>query len=211
MGKDKRKRAKFYTVFVGRERGVFSSWADCETSIKGHPSARYRSYPSRAEARAAFEAGSPEAYKQIRRAEDAQGWRNAIQMPCLTVDAACTSPAGGVVEYRGVVVPECTIAFSAGPFENGSNNVGEFLAIVTGLAWLASRSLKWPIYSDSAVAIGWIVDGGGKCNTTLDVGPLLKAQIVWAENWLLKYRKVRDVRKWDTAAWGEIPADYGRK
>jgi ribonuclease HI len=211
MGKDKRKKTKYYVVFAGRERGVFSSWAECETSVRGHPAARFKSYGTRVEAQAAFRAGSSEAHVERRKTEDAQVWRTAIVMPCLAVDAACTSPAGGVVEYRGVVLPDGSVAFAAGPFENGSNNVGEFLAIVTGLSWLAERSLTWPLYSDSAVAIGWVVTHG-KCNTTLDVGPLLKAQVMWAETWLRKHRGQKgDVRKWETGTWGEIPADYGRK
>jgi len=32
-----------------------------------------------------------------------------------------------------------------------------------------------------------------------------------AEKWLIENTYSNPVLKWDTAAWGEIPADFGRK
>ena len=32
-----------------------------------------------------------------------------------------------------------------------------------------------------------------------------------AEDWLAAHKKINPVLKWDTRAWGEIPADFNRK
>lgn len=39
---------------------------------------------------------------------------------------------------------------------NGTNNLGEFLAIVHGLAYLKKQNKNIPIYSDSRTAISWV-------------------------------------------------------
>ena len=101
--------------------------------------------------------------------------------------------------------------FRAGPFPDGTNNVGEFLAIVLAMDWLITKKLDWPIYSDSANAIIWIK--AGKCNTKLERLPsnkMLFDFIANAEESLRRYPPFK-VLKWDTQAWGEIPADFGRK
>jgi len=101
--------------------------------------------------------------------------------------------------------------FHAGPFQGGTNNVGEFLAIVLAMDWLITKKLDMPIYSDSVSAISWVK--AGVCNTKLERLPsnkLLFDFIGRAEEALKTYPKFK-VLKWDTKVWGEIPADFGRK
>ena len=101
--------------------------------------------------------------------------------------------------------------FHAGPFSDGTNNVGEFLALILAMDWLITKKMNMPIYSDSASAIAWV--RAGKCNTRLERLPsnkLLFAFIARAEEALKSYPKFT-ILKWDTKAWGEIPADFGRK
>lgn len=105
-------------------------------------------------------------------------------------------------------------AFAQGPFAKGTNNVGEFLAIIEGLRWMERRSLMVPLYSDSRVAIGWVKDG--ECRTTHrdNLDPLLATELAAAERWLkspASARYIPMIRKWITEEWGETPADYGRK
>ena len=47
----------------------------------------------------------------------------------------------------------------------GTNNIGEFLAIVHGLALLKQKGFDMPIYSDSVNAIGWVKQK--KCKTKI--------------------------------------------
>lgn len=206
---------KTYVIFAPLcGRGVYYTWDRCKAVLEQcrGMGQSFASFKTEAEARSALRAGSLKAYKKS--VADRRLWMDpSVKLPCLVVDAAC-SGAPGPVEYRGVVLPEGYEVFRQGPFPRGTNNIGEFLAIVSGLRWLESYTLPFPLYSDSSCAIGWVM-GKGECNTTLEnIGPDLKAQIARAESWLrgptapsMKNR----VLKWDTARLGEIPADYDRK
>jgi ribonuclease HI len=103
--------------------------------------------------------------------------------------------------------------FRFGPFPDGTNNVGEFLAIVHALTWLTKHGKQLPVYSDSENGISWVYTG--QCRTKLKHtarnAPLF-VMIRSAENWLAENELDDDaVLKWDTELWGENPADFGRK
>ncbi|MFZ5909511.1 MAG: viroplasmin family protein [Chloroflexota bacterium] len=201
---------RFYVVWKGRRPGIYTDWSACEAQVKGFPGAEYKSFGSREMAEAALRGR----YADHIGKPPSQGlWLFAPHppvIPSLCVDAAC-SGAPGPLEYRGVLTESGGQVFHAGPFADGTNNVGEFLALVQGMDWLAARGHNWPIYSDSANAIAWVK--AGKCNTDLERLPsnrILFDLIAQAEE-TLKASKVFKVMKWDTEAWGEIPADFGRK
>jgi len=205
------RKRKFYVVWKGRRPGVYASWAECEAQVRGYAGAEFKAFPTRAMAEAAWKGRYAE-YQGRNTA--AQQWRfapNPPETPALCVDAAC-SGAPGPVEYQGVRLPEAEAVFRRGPFPGGTNNIGEFLAIVHALAWLHQRGLGWPVYSDSATAIAWVQ--AGKCRTEAqrrpENAPLFEL-VARAERWLAKHGRPTPVRKWDTQAWGEIPADFGRK
>ena len=129
----------------------------------------------------------------------------------LSVDAACSGNPGKM-EYRGVWTATGEELFRMGPFEGATNNIGEFLAIVHGLAWLKKQNLAMPIYSDSMTAQAWIRQK--KCKSKLE--PTAKNAAVFelvarAEKWLFENKFETKILKWQTDLWGEIPADFGRK
>jgi len=174
--------------------------------------AQYKSFESSKEAEAAFLAK----YDDYKGKVSSHGkWKTASTQPVLPsicVDAAC-SGAPGKVEYRGVITETGEQIFHAGPYEQGTNNVGEFLAIVHALTWLAKHDRQIPVYSDSENGIAWVYTG--QCRTklkhTAHNAPLF-ALIHSAENWLAENELADDaVLKWETELWGEIPADFGRK
>ena len=103
--------------------------------------------------------------------------------------------------------------FRAGPYIDGTNNVGEFLAIVHVLTWQAKHNMHVPIYSDSENAIAWV--NTGQCKTKLRhtaKNAVLFAILQSAENWLAENELPEDkLIKWATDLWGENPADFGRK
>jgi len=116
------------------------------------------------------------------------------------------------MEYRGVDTKTGDEVFHHGPVPNGTNNIGEFLAIVHALALLKEENSNLPIYSDSAIAIGWIEKK--RLNTSVPRNETTKE--VWhlidrAEDWLRNNDYTNPIYKWDTANWGEIKADFGRK
>ena len=209
--------SKLYAIFAPRERrGIYRSWEDCRRELDlCRNGSSYASFKTDEEAAFALRCGTLREYKERR--NTIKLWMDPVfkvKLPCLVVDAAC-SGAPGPVEYRGVVLPEGYEAFKHGPYSSGTNNIGEYLAIVTGLRWLESTSLSFPIYSDSATAIGWVM-GHGRCNThSEDVGRELKELIARAESWMrgptAEAIKRARLLKWKTSDWGEIPADFGRK
>lgn len=129
----------------------------------------------------------------------------------ISVDAACSGNPGPM-EYRGVDTKTGEELFHHGPIANGTNNIGEYLAIVHGLAMLKQKNSQLPIYSDSAIAIGWVAKKG--LNTT--VARNESTEELWqlidrATKWLQTNDYETKIYKWDTANWGEIKADFGRK
>ena len=134
----------------------------------------------------------------------------AVDAQAIAVDAACSGNPGQR-EYRGVYLKTGEEIFHYGPVF-GTNNIGEFLAIVHGLALLAQRGYTIPIYSDSVNAMLWVKRK--QCRTTLPLNEKTQAlheHIRRAETWLRTHSYSNDLRKWETEKWGEIPADFGRK
>ena len=129
----------------------------------------------------------------------------------IAVDASCSGNPGKM-EYRGVYLRTGKEIFHYGPVY-GTNNIGEFLAIVHGLALLKQKGLThMPIYSDSVNAQIWVQKK--KCKTTLKRDQQTEALhklIARAEKWLRENDYANPIIKWPTSEWGEIPADFGRK
>jgi ribonuclease HI len=203
---------KYYVVWKGRKPGIFTSWTEAEKQIKGFAGAQYKSFGSRPEAESAFRSE----YEAFKGKPSSSGkWRHASVkpiLPSISVDAAC-SGSPGILEYRGVFTETGDQIFYYGPFPDGTNNVGEFLAIVTALTWMEKHKSPLPVYSDSENGISWVYQGKCKTRMTRTVlnAPLF-AMIHSAENWLAENELEDDtVLKWDTELWGENPADFGRK
>ncbi len=128
----------------------------------------------------------------------------------ICVDGACSGNPGPM-EYRGVHVPSGKEVFRFGPIM-GTNNIGEFLAIVHALALMEQRGISMPIYSDSVSGQAWVRNK--KAKTTLARTPETEQVlelVARAELWLRTHSFRVPILKWDTAQWGEIPADFGRK
>jgi ribonuclease HI len=102
--------------------------------------------------------------------------------------------------------------FHQGPYEHGTNNVGEFLAIVHALVMLEKKRSTMPIYSDSSTAIGWVKKKHSNTELAADEKNAMLFELIdRAENWLAEHTFANPILKWDTQAWGEIPADFNRK
>ena len=217
-----KKKPKFYVVWEGHARGVFKTWQQCQQQINGFSGAKYKSFSSLAEAEKAYAEG-PEAYWG-----KSNGTKKAkvktpkltleelktmgVDMLAIAVDAACKG-VPGPTEYQGVEIESGVNLFHQGPFPDGTNNIGEFLAIVHALALMQScNQLDRTIYSDSRIAIGWIKQGKCKTKATKTKGNARLFQLIRrAEKWLKENEVTNPIVKWETKKWGEIPADFGRK
>lgn len=210
-----KKKNKYYVVWRGRLTGIFDSWEECRKQTEGYEGAQYKGYPTLDLAEVAHKLNYWQAIKQgVGNREEGVGCRdisNSIQLPSLSVDAACSGNPG-VMEYRGVDTATGREIFRMGPFEHATNNIGEFLALVHGLALLKQYNKTMPIYSDSVNAIAWV--RAKKCRTKLartEKNIPVFDLIARAERWLEDNHFTTKIIKWDTPNWGEIPADFGRK
>lgn len=217
-----RKKQKYYVVWQGNQPGIYESWEECQKQVIGVAQAQYKSFEDKAEAERAFQ----RPYDEVKGKKTVQGGMVGMDengmtivregsvpgpvLDSLAVDAACSGNPG-VMEYRGVYVANRQQMFHF-KSQLGTNNIGEFLAIVHGLAYLKQHGLKQILYSDSVNAINWVKRK--ECRTKLPLTP--QTAELWnyirrAEAWLQSNSYTTEIRKWDTDNWGEIPADFGRK
>ena len=212
-------KQKYYVVWVGEDPGIYTTWPEARRQIDGFPGAKYKSYPSLEQAEAAFAQGHEQALAARKTGrphlpypvyKDLLG--NEIPLPAWGVDAAC-SGVPGPVEYRCVDLENGDVLFHKGPFKAGTNNIGEFLALVHALAYLKlTGETDVTVYTDSRTALAWLRNK--KAKTTLKRQPAnrkLFELVARAERWLQDNNSYNPVRKWKTEEWGEIPADFGRK
>lgn len=215
-------KANFYVVWQGREPGIYDSWTACEAQVKG-VAAKYKAFATSEEAQQALVDG-PEKYIKNRTStkhadpipcslkdSPEEMIQRGIILPALAVDAACSGNPGKM-EFQGVIVDTGSTVFHRGPYLGGTNNIGEFLAIVLGLAYLKQKKLPWALYSDSKTAIAWVKQK--QCKTKIEWNTHnqdLFLAVRAAEKWLHENTWTTSIYKWNTQQWGEIPADFGRK
>ena len=202
----------YYVVWSGRQTGVFGSWDECRQQVDGFQGAKYKGFPTKDAAEAAFQAGPEKPDDETIKSWDSlpEGTPKP-ELNAIAVDAACSGNPGKM-EYRGVYVATNTEIFKSPVFEGGTNNIGEFLAIVHCLAWQQKNRTNLPIYSDSVNGQKWVSQG--LCRTKLvqnEKNRYLFEVIARAEKWLHDNTFRVPIRKWRTEIWGEIPADFGRK
>ena len=216
---------RFYVVWEGRQIGVYDNWDDAREQVENFPGARYKGFSSQTEAVEAFRntlAGTQASLGDILMgsARNAQTPPNGpgqrqyppeVDMQAWAVDASCMGNPG-IMEYRGVEISTGREIFRVGPFQNATNNIGEFLAIVHALALMFQKGEWHNIYSDSRTGMAWVRNR--RIRTVLRQTPentKVFELMSRALNWLNTHQYPVRILKWQTECWGEIPADFGRK
>ncbi|MCM1006241.1 MAG: ribonuclease H family protein [Prevotella sp.] len=212
------KKGKYYVVWAGIEPGVYDNWDDCAEQVQTYPGAKFKSFPSYESAVKAFREGSDDKASLVNLLrQQPQTVFNYSAFPevdsqAIAVDAACAGNPGPM-EYRGVSLSTGRQLFHLGPLPGGTNNIGEYLAIVHALALCEKQGeLNRTIYSDSRIAQGWVRNR--RCNTHIIPGAenaKVRELIARADRWLQTHELTNPIRKWKTEIWGEIPADFNRK
>lgn len=202
-------------MWKGAKTGILDSWDECKSSIHGFNGAQYKSFKTLELAQKAY-SGNYSDYKgkEIFESTLSQEQVELIGKPNLdtvSVDAACSGNPG-IAEYQCVDTKTKKRIFHFGPLHESTNNVGEFLGLVHTLAHLKKTNDKRPIYTDSKIAMSWVK--GKICHTRLEKNEknvksfeLIERALKWLENNQIENK----IFKWETKAWGEIPADFGRK
>jgi ribonuclease HI len=207
------KKPKYYVVWRGRDTGIFTTWEQCSQQVEGFADAEYKAFSNRDAAERAFQGG----YHDYRGkpAPTLSAEEIALigepELESYSVDASCLGYPGPV-EYRCVHTRTKEVVFRRGPFAGGGSNLGEFLALVHALALFKNKGISLPIYSDSRTAISWV--RRKKCKSRVerqDDNRVLFELVDRAVRWLEANDYANAILTWETAAWGDIPADFGRK
>jgi len=206
-----KKGKKYYVVWEGVTPGIYETWTQCQLQIAGYPNAKYKSFKTKEQARAAYNSTYDE--NILRKESIVTSWdESVIEKNSIAVDAACSGNPGDM-EYRGVETYGADEIFRVGPLKKGTNNVGEFLALVHALAYLKkAKKEDVTIYTDSRIAMGWVKKKKSKTKLVQSsINKPIFMLIDRAESWLVNNTYKNPIVKWETKLWGEIPADFGRK
>jgi ribonuclease HI len=221
---------KYYAVVKGRQTGIFQTWTECKENVHGFEGAQYKSFESFKEAETFLSKG-PYSYSPKPRKDSSSTYTKTFKNPeavsqqtnydaakvdgfdfqSISVDAACAGNPGPM-EYRGVNNFTGEEIFRLSPAILGTNNVGEFLAIVHALAWLKNYKSGMTVYSDSVLAMGWVKAKTVRTKLARTADTAYTWQLIErATNWLKLNTYPNPIKKWETKRWGENPADFGRK
>jgi ribonuclease HI len=166
---------KFYVVWQGRETGIFTDWTTCKKQVDKFNGAKYKSFPTQAEAEAAFNgqgAGSGSAAKPsasststpkkkstaqtVKTYTAAEIAEMAIDTKIFT-DGGCEPNPGeagsGVAVYRNDVVDELWYGLYDA---NGTNNTAELNALHQAMIMAQAeveKSSSVAIFCDSKYSI----------------------------------------------------------
>lgn len=220
-------KVKYYVVWVGKKTGVFTNWAECQAQVSGVKDSKFKSFETKQLAESAFKDGwqkhwgsGKEASSSQPRAQTGSSFKQTVMLETeaasidydsISVDVG-TRGNPGPVEYKGVDTQTGDILFYVGPIQNGTNNLGEFIAIVHALRYLKEKDSKQTVYTDSRTALSWL--------RNKKVASTLKRDASTAKIWELTDEAVKWIQmntypnkvvKWNTEEWGEIRADFGRK
>ena len=215
---------KYYVVFKGFNPGVYDDWEEVKLQTTGFPGATFKSFATSEEATEAYRnySGVEDRNELFRILAATSPKKNAEGLPSISenpeidtdawaVDASCMGNPGKM-EYRGVNLKTGEVIFHSGPYDDATNNIGEYLAIVHAMALMAQKGEYHNIYSDSRIAMGWVrkKKHNSKVPLTEKNGRVMEL-LGRADLWLQTHRFPGVLRKWETERWGEIPADFGRK
>jgi len=154
---------KFYVVWSGRQTGVFADWATAQRAIDKYAGARFKSFPTRAEAEQAFARGHASAPSKTP-SEEKRSKQSPIHPHQFDVtiycDGACEPNPGnagsGIVVYRAGNLAQLWYGLY-NPM--GTNNSAELNALYHALR-MAEAEIKSSnaveVCSDSAYSINCI-------------------------------------------------------
>jgi ribonuclease HI len=205
----------YYVVFIGRIPGIYHSWVECEYQTKGYSGSSYKGYISLDDAKTAFrkfnnsipdnkDSKLKEAFSKNSEVEE-------IDYNTISVDGACAGNPG-LGEYQCVHTQTGEQIFIESGFEDTTNNIMEFLALVQAIKYVTENKVDTKIYSDSITAMAWVRNKKANSNLRATKRNFDSKQMMdEAEKWLKENTYTVEILKWHTKKWGEIPADFGRK
>lgn len=195
---------KFYVVLQGYKPGIYDNWSQCEEQIKGYKSSKFKSFKTYPEALQAFHKQTFDEFQQPTAP-------TSITKDSISVDVG-THGNPGIMEYRLVETDSGREIYHSRQYPVGTNNLGEFLAIVHAIGYVRQQGLDVDIYSDSRTGLAWVRDKQYKTSLKRNKDTeLLFNHLDRAVHYLKAHEPYKKLFKWNTHVHGEIKADFGRK
>ena len=161
---------KFYVIWVGREPGIYTDWPTAQKQIMKFSGAKYKSFPTKAEAEAAFSGGSVSSVSKSPSGSSSSRTNkgNNLSAPPIKTDVVIYCDGGcdpnpgkagsGVAVYQN----DQLIQLWYGVFNpNGTNNTAELSALFYSLQLAqhaTTQGLSAQILCDSMYSIQCIRD-----------------------------------------------------
>ncbi len=161
---------KFYVIWVGREPGIYTDWPTAQKQIMKFSGAKYKSFPSKAEADAAFAGGSVSSVSKpaIGSTASRTNKGNNLSAPPIKTDVViycdggCDPNPGKAGSGVAVYQDDALIQLWYGVFNpNGTNNTAELSALFYSLQLAqhaTEQGLSAQILCDSMYSIQCIRD-----------------------------------------------------
>lgn len=158
-------KKKFYAVAVGSETGIYTDWPSAEKQVKGVAGAKYKSFPTEAEAKAFLENpvynkkfAEPKKKKTVARAVKPPRAENAVLI--YTDGGSINNPGPG--GYGVVIEMDGDRSELSGGFRLTTNNRMEMTAALVALEEVAECGRPVCLHSDSSYLVNGITRGWAK-------------------------------------------------
>lgn len=164
---------KYYAIASGRKPGIYDNWPGAQAQVTGYPGAKFKGFPTRAEAEAWMK--NP-AYSQAASRGAAHLFRGTTPRPARPAPAD-TSPITGEVTiytdggarynpgpggYGIVQIYNGEHKELSGGYKLTTNNRMELMGCIVALRELEHRDKPVTLYSDSSYVVNGIVKGWAK-------------------------------------------------
>lgn len=148
--------AKVYAVKVGRQTGVFHSWADCEAQVKGFSGAEYKSFKTLEDAQAYLNGDSP--VKVEPKVEPQAGSKKAVAayVDGSFFDEFPTQYGWGFVIRDGGKTLFETYGAGEGAAASMRNIAGELAAAMRSVVWAKQNNCQVYIIYDYEGIERWV-------------------------------------------------------
>ncbi len=157
-------KIKYYAVAVGRSSGIYTDWATAEEQVKGFAAAKYKSFPTRAEAEAWLK--RPVYQKKEIQKTTRQATKSAQrQLLCDDPAAIIVYTDGGSINNPGpggygiVIEADGKRRELSGGYRHTTNNRMEMMAAIVALRELRDCRRKIFLHSDSSYLVNGISKG----------------------------------------------------
>ena len=155
---------KYYAIAVGRKPGIYTNWPAAQAQVIGCPGAKYKGFPSRAQAEAWLKKPvySKSTVKKTRpvRPSNSDTSPATGEVTIYTDGGARYNPGPG--GYGIVLIYNGEQKELSGGYKLTTNNRMELMGCIVALRELEHRDKPIKLYSDSQYVVNGIVKGWAK-------------------------------------------------